>query len=92
VTNFSPSEEERNDIVNPKEDEGIEPEDVVGKDLITSPFDPTLIRVDPRPFTMDLVLARMREGEINLAPADEATHTITIGRIGDKPSTVTDPT
>lgn len=47
---------------------GIEIEDISGEDRITSPFDPTLIRVEPRPLTIDLMMARLREDEIDLAP------------------------
>ncbi len=46
----------------------IEPEDVVGEDRIESPFDPTQIRVDSRTLTIDLVLTRIREREIDLTP------------------------
>ncbi|MDF5720519.1 MAG: DUF262 domain-containing protein, partial [Rhizonema sp. PD37] len=46
------------------EDEDIEPEDA----SITTPFDPTEIRVDTRPMTIDLVLERIKYEEINLAP------------------------
>ncbi|MGB3187883.1 MAG: DUF262 domain-containing protein, partial [Limnoraphis sp.] len=35
---------------------------------IHEPFDPTKIRVDTRPMTIDLVLKRIEYGEINLAP------------------------
>ena len=47
---------------------GVEIEEVSGEDRITSPFDPTLIRVEPRPLTIDLMMARLREDEIDLAP------------------------
>jgi hypothetical protein len=46
----------------------VELEDVVGIDSISDPFDPTLIRVENRPLTIDLLLSRMREEEIDLAP------------------------
>jgi hypothetical protein len=59
---------EQNDIVEGERSTGVEPEDVVGADSISSPFDPTLIRVDIRPLTIDLLLARLRENEIDLAP------------------------
>ncbi len=46
---------------------GVEVEDS-GNETITEPFDPTLIRVDTKPMTIDLLLARIRHGEIDLAP------------------------
>ncbi|NOT61146.1 MAG: DUF262 domain-containing protein [Acidobacteria bacterium] len=36
--------------------------------LITQPFDPKLIRVEPQPMTIDLLVKRIRANEINLAP------------------------
>jgi hypothetical protein len=36
---------------------------------ITEPFDPTLIRVETRPMTIDLLLTRIREEEIDLMPS-----------------------
>lgn len=46
------------------EEEDIEPEE----EVITTPFDPSKIRVDTRPMTIDLVLKRIRFAEIDLAP------------------------
>lgn len=46
------------------EEEDIEPEE----EGITTPFDPSLIRVDTRPMTIDLVLKRIKFSEIDLAP------------------------
>ncbi|MDJ0618853.1 MAG: DUF262 domain-containing protein [Calothrix sp. MO_192.B10] len=46
------------------EEEDIEQED----DVINTPFDPNLIRVDTRPMTVDLVLKRIKFDEIDLAP------------------------
>ncbi|MEQ8973730.1 MAG: DUF262 domain-containing protein [Coleofasciculus sp. C1-SOL-03] len=46
------------------EEDDIEPED----EVITTPFDPSQIRVDTRPMTIDLVLKRIKFDEINLAP------------------------
>lgn len=46
----------------------VEEEEVTGEDVITSPFDPTLIRVETQVTTINLVLARIKEGEIDLAP------------------------
>lgn len=57
------------DIVEPFEkDSGVEVEEVVGEDRRDSPFDPTLIRVETRPLTIDILISRMKEDEINLAP------------------------
>jgi hypothetical protein len=47
---------------------GIELEDTSSDGKITEPFDPTLIRVETKPMTIDLLLARMREGELDLTP------------------------
>jgi hypothetical protein len=46
------------------EDEDIEPEE----EVITTPFDPSKIRVDTRPMTIDLLLKRIRFAEIDLDP------------------------
>ncbi|PDW04768.1 DUF262 domain-containing protein [Candidatus Viridilinea mediisalina] len=51
-----------------EENTGVEREDVVGEDRSAAPFDPTLIRVETRALTIDLLLARMQEEEINLTP------------------------
>lgn len=48
---------------------GIEQEEVVGEDRRESPFDPTLIRVETRPLTIDILISRMEEREINLSPS-----------------------
>jgi Protein of unknown function DUF262 len=45
-----------------------EDEEVVGEDRITAPFDPTHIRVETRPLTIDILISRLEENEINLAP------------------------
>ncbi len=47
---------------------GIEPEDIESEQMITSPFDPALISVNTKPMTIDLLIKRMQEGEIQLAP------------------------
>ena len=47
---------------------GIELETTESDDQITEPFDPTLIRVETKTLTMDLLISRMREGELNLMP------------------------
>lgn len=49
-------------------DSGVEIEDTSVDDTITEPFDPSLIRVESKVYTLDLLLTRIREGEINLAP------------------------
>lgn len=46
----------------------VEHEDVSSDTPITDPFDPTLIRVETKPLSVDLLIARLREGEIDLAP------------------------
>lgn len=51
------------------DDEGIETEIISSGDSITQPFDPTLIRVEPRAFTVDLLLSRIKKNEIELSPA-----------------------
>lgn len=52
------------DILIEQEEEDIEPDE----EEITEPFDPTKIRVDTRPMTIDLVLDRIRHDELDLAP------------------------
>ena len=47
---------------------GVETEDTESDERITEPFDPTLIRVETRPMSMDLIIARIREGELDLTP------------------------
>ncbi len=47
---------------------GIEPEITESEDRITEPFDPTLIRVETKPLSMDLLISRIREKEIDLMP------------------------
>jgi len=57
------------DIPEPAEvDTGVEFEEILGDDRILSPFDPTLIRVETRPLTIDILLSRMEDDAINLAP------------------------
>lgn len=48
---------------------GIEPEDTVGDEKITDPFNPKLIRVDTRPMTIDLLLSRIEHKELDLQPS-----------------------
>lgn len=47
---------------------GVEPEEIGADESITEPFDPTLIRVANKPITIDLLVSRLKEGEINLSP------------------------
>lgn len=49
-------------------DSGVEPEDTGSNETITEPFDPSLIRVESKLITLDLLLTRIREREIDLAP------------------------
>lgn len=46
----------------------VEPEDKKSDAVITRPFDPALIRVEPKLMTMDLLITRMRQDEIDLMP------------------------
>lgn len=46
----------------------VEPEDTTSDEVITRPFDPTLIRVEPKLMTMDLLIMRMTQDEIDLIP------------------------
>jgi hypothetical protein len=60
-----------NSVLNEHLDEdtpGVDLEEVTGDDRLVEPFDPTLIRVETRPLTIDILLSRLQEGEINLAP------------------------
>jgi hypothetical protein len=57
------------DAVVATDEENLEIETTAGGELITEPFDPTLIRVEPRPSTTDLVLSRIKQNEIDLSPA-----------------------
>jgi hypothetical protein len=47
---------------------GIEIEDVSTGASITEPFDPTLVRVSPRPMTVDLLLRRIAQDALDLSP------------------------
>ena len=47
---------------------GVEREDVSGDISITDPFDPTQIRVHPRPMTVDLLLKRIAQDALDLSP------------------------
>jgi hypothetical protein len=50
------------------QESGVESEQVTGEDAITHPFDPTLIRIETLPVTVNLLLSRIEEGEIDLNP------------------------
>jgi hypothetical protein len=45
---------------------GSDPEE--NEDSINQPFDPEKIRVDTRPYTIDILLNRIKYGELNLSP------------------------
>lgn len=47
---------------------GVEVEDIGGEERITEPFDPSLIRVNTRPMTIDLLRSRIEHQELDLAP------------------------
>ncbi|GAB4291392.1 MAG: DUF262 domain-containing protein [Oscillatoriaceae cyanobacterium] len=49
-------------------EEETEPDYTEGEPSITEPFDPTLIRIETRTMTIDLVLTRIKEGELDLEP------------------------
>ena len=46
----------------------VEPEDKRSDEVIIKPFDPALIRVEPKLMTMDLLIKRMTQDEIDLMP------------------------
>lgn len=48
---------------------GVELEDIVGDERITDPFNPALIRVDTRPLTINLLLTRIENNELDLQPS-----------------------
>ncbi|KAB8314157.1 DUF262 domain-containing protein [Tolypothrix campylonemoides VB511288] len=62
LKNFNPKFPEKGIEIDEEEDIEQEKED------ITAPFDPTQIRVDTRPMTIDLVLSRIKYDELDLAP------------------------
>src|SRR5262249_19033423 len=47
---------------------GVESEDTTSSERITEPFDPTLIRVETKPMTIDLLLTRIQNNELELSP------------------------
>lgn len=50
------------------DDGGTEVENINGDENITTPFDPTLIRVDTKPMTINLLLSRILHDELDLQP------------------------
>ena len=65
---INPDELNDNSVEPTEDNSGVEQEETVGEDAILAPFDPTQIRVETRPLTIDLIIARMENKEINLAP------------------------
>ena len=53
---------------------GSDPEE--NEDSIDQPFDPEKIRVDTRPYTIDILLNRIKYGELNLSPDFQRTDNI----------------
>jgi len=47
---------------------GVEQEDLSSDEIITEPFDPTLIRISTQPMTIDLLLDRIENNALNLSP------------------------
>jgi len=60
--------QEFDDIVYSENGTGVEVEDTSSEEIIIDPFDPSLIRVDTRPMTIDLLRERIKYGELDLAP------------------------
>ena len=59
---------DQSDVICAVDGTGVETEDTESEDKITEPFDPTLIRVETKPMSMDLLIARMKEDELDLMP------------------------
>ncbi len=57
--------EERNFI---DDGTGVEPEDLIGEERVTDPFNPALIRFSTRPMTIDELLGRVELNELDLHP------------------------
>jgi hypothetical protein len=47
---------------------GVEDEDTVADGKIEKPFDPSLIRIETQAMSLDTVLARIQEAELDLQP------------------------
>ncbi len=66
-----PSAPARVNLDSISDEQGIEPEIVEGDDAgtdIKDPFDPTTIKIDTKPITVDLIIRRIERGEIDLNP------------------------
>src|SRR5579859_7193653 len=63
-----PDEFSQKDTIVADNGTGVEVEDVSGEEPINEPFDPSLIRVDTRPMTIDLLRSRIEYNELDLAP------------------------
>ncbi len=48
---------------------GVELETTDSDDRITEPFDPTMLRIETKPLTLDLLILRLQYSEIDLAPS-----------------------
>lgn len=48
---------------------GVELETTESDDKITEPFDPTMLRIETRSLSLDLLISRIQYGEIDLAPS-----------------------
>ncbi|MBW1741165.1 MAG: DUF262 domain-containing protein [Deltaproteobacteria bacterium] len=59
---------DQTDVIHAVDGTGVETEDTESEERITEPFDPTLIRVETKPMSMDLLIARIRERELDLMP------------------------
>jgi hypothetical protein len=67
VSNLLTDKEEQNRALS--EEELIEPEqNPEGDERIEEPYDPTKSKVDTKPMTVDLLIKRIQEGEIDLKP------------------------
>jgi|SRR5579859_1102420 len=63
-----PGEFSQEDTILADNGTGVEIEDIGGEEQITEPFDPSLIRVNTRPMTIDLLRSRIEHQELDLAP------------------------
>jgi hypothetical protein len=57
----------------PADEGGVEAEDFGTGEIIREPFDPTLIRVETKPITIDLLMKRVKNSEIDLMPDFQRT-------------------
>jgi hypothetical protein len=67
---FRPMTDDSADAVVPYIDDGtgIEQEEIESEGQITQPFDPTLMRVETKQMSLDALITRIREGELDLEP------------------------